>query len=114
MKFLYPGHRYLGPGNPLDNGEPVDNADKIARVHDNEYHNATSESDIYKSDESAIFNFSKDFVEHPNLPSLAGAFGLTLKHGLEKNLTGVLYPTGDEEKFFFRRKCKRQTSQRSS
>lgn len=107
MKFLFPGHNYLGPGNPLDNGEPVDNADKIARVHDNEYNNAVNSSDVFASDRKAIFNFSKDFVSDPNLPSLAGAFGLALKHGVEQNLTGVLYPTGDEQ-LFQKRKSKRQ------
>jgi hypothetical protein len=100
MKFLYPGHKYLGPGNPLKNGEPVDNADKIARVHDYEYHSAKNQSEVFKSDEKAIFNFAKDFVTQPNLPSLAGAFGLTVKHGVEKNLTGVLYPTGDGKNLF--------------
>lgn len=100
MKFLYPGHRYLGPGNPLYNGEPVDNADKIARTHDFEYNTATNKSDVFASDQKAISSFAKDFVLHPNLPSLAGAFGLSLKHGVEKNLTGVLYPTGDEETIF--------------
>lgn len=100
MRFLYPGHHYLGPGNPLENGEPVDNADRIAQVHDYEYNQAVNKSDIYKSDEKAIFNFAKDFVTQPNLPSLTGALGLSLKHGVEKNLTGVLYPTGDEKNIF--------------
>jgi hypothetical protein len=100
MKFLYPGHRYLGPGNPLENGIPVDTADRIAQIHDIEYNQASSESDIFDSDTKAIFGFSQDFVRQPNLPSLAGAFGLTLKHGVEKNLTGVLYPTGDEATIF--------------
>lgn len=100
MKFLYPGHNYLGPGNPLENGAPVDNADKIAKVHDFEYHNATSEQDIFASDRKAIFNFAKDFVSHPNLPSLAGAAGLSIKHAVE-NRTGVIYPTGENDKKLF-------------
>ncbi|KAL1426057.1 hypothetical protein MTO96_018532 [Rhipicephalus appendiculatus] len=28
------GHRYLGPGNPLRNGDPVDEDDGIAKSHD--------------------------------------------------------------------------------
>ncbi|KAL1446323.1 hypothetical protein MTO96_044614, partial [Rhipicephalus appendiculatus] len=27
-------HRYLGPGNPLRNGDPVDEDDGIAKSHD--------------------------------------------------------------------------------
>lgn len=104
MKLLYPGHNYLGPGNPLNNGAPVDTADEIAKVHDIEYHNATSEQDIFDSDKKAIFNFSKDFVTHPNLPSLAGAAGLTIKHAVE-NVTGVIYPSGENVKLFYARKC---------
>lgn len=94
MKFLYPGHNYLGPGNPLENGPTVDTADAIAKVHDYEYHNATTQEDIFESDQRAVSQFANDFFHHPNFPSLAGALGLSLKTGIEKNLTGVLYPTG--------------------
>ena len=43
--LLYPNHRYLGPGNPIDNGTPVDNADRIAQVHDIEYNSARTKEE---------------------------------------------------------------------
>lgn len=92
MKFLYPGHNYLGPGNPLENGPTVDNADKIAKAHDYEYHNATSAKEVFQSDEKAIRSFATDFVTSPNLPSAAGAVGLTAKHIFEKALGHPVYP----------------------
>lgn len=91
-QFLWPGHNYLGPGNPLNNGEPVDEADRIAQQHDNEYNTAKTSSDVYKSDRAAIGSFLKDFYNHPNTSSLAGAVGLTIKHVTEAGITGVLYP----------------------
>lgn len=35
--WVLPGHRYLGPFNPIDNGEPVNAADAAARRHDLKY-----------------------------------------------------------------------------
>jgi hypothetical protein len=35
--YLAPGMRYCGPGNPLNNGEPVDASDAACRAHDYEY-----------------------------------------------------------------------------
>lgn len=34
---VLPGHKYIGPGNPLDAGEPTNAADHAARLHDNDY-----------------------------------------------------------------------------
>lgn len=84
-KFLYPGHKYLGPGNSIDNGSPVDTADEIARNHDIAYENATSKADVYIADNKAIVNFVSDFIQHPNLPSAAGAVGIGIKAGLEQS-----------------------------
>ena len=35
--FLYPGTRYLGPGNPSHNGRPTSATDALARIHDIQY-----------------------------------------------------------------------------
>lgn len=35
--FNFPGHKYLGPGNGLDRGEPVDADDAAAQKHDQSY-----------------------------------------------------------------------------
>lgn len=35
--FNFPGHKYLGPGNSLDRGDPVDADDAAAQKHDQSY-----------------------------------------------------------------------------
>lgn len=95
MKFTWPGHNWLGPGNSLTSAPPVDNADKIAQQHDFEYHFSQNQSDIFDSDKRAIAAFSEDFVEHPNLPSLAGSVGLKIKTGFEHLIGHPIYPSGN-------------------
>lgn len=92
-QFTLIGHKYLGPGNPLNNGIPINTADRIAQVHDNEYHVAKTKEDIYNSDRNAIEDFKKDFIENPNLSSLIGYSGLSIKHNIEKSLNTIIYPT---------------------
>lgn len=87
----FPGHRYLGPGNSVYNGEPVDEDDRIAYRHDWAYERAESEADIRAADRAAISDFSKDFVATGNWHSALGSAGLSIKYGIE-SLTGVLYP----------------------
>ena len=45
-----PGYNYFGPGNPMDNGEPINKLDKIAQDHDLEYEEARDDFDILGSD----------------------------------------------------------------
>ena len=91
--LLYPNHRYLGPGNPIDNGTPVDNADRIAQVHDIEYNSARTKEDIFESDTRAIQSFKSDFLAKPNLPSLVGLVGLGVKNTVEQSLLNTtIYP----------------------
>lgn len=94
MKLTVPRHNYLGPGNPLNNGEPVDKDDAIARVHDNEYSVARHQQDIFDSDWKAVKEFGRDFVANSNFHSLLGAAGLGVKTGVERTLGQVLYPSG--------------------
>lgn len=37
--LLFPGYNYLGPFNPLENGDPVNKADEAAKKHDQAYNN---------------------------------------------------------------------------
>lgn len=37
FQLLAPGHRYLGPGNKLNNGRPANKNDKVAQMHDIHY-----------------------------------------------------------------------------
>lgn len=59
---LVPGYKYLGPGNSLQNGLPVNKLDAIAQAHDQSYANATNRADIIASDyESAKQMFNNTF-----------------------------------------------------
>lgn len=91
-QFTLIGHRYLGPGNPLDNGEPVNSADRIAQQHDFEYSRAKTKEDIFNSDRRAIANFVDDFANKPSIGNIVGIAGLSIKHGAEKILDRVIYP----------------------
>lgn len=92
VKVTYPGHKYLGPGNNLEEGEPVNNADLYARKHDHAYHLAKNKQDIYKSDLKAINKFRGDWKEKFNFPSFFGDLGLSAKHFVESSLDTVFYP----------------------
>ena len=35
--LVFPGARYIGPGNPLQSGRPTSHADHVARAHDYHY-----------------------------------------------------------------------------
>lgn len=48
--FTWPGHNYLGPGNPIDNGPTVNTADEIAKKHDIKYSESITPEDIYNAD----------------------------------------------------------------
>lgn len=86
--FLFPGHRYLGPGNPLDNGEPVDEDDRIAQDHDQAYSRAESDSDIFAADRSSFGAFTSDFLHTGNWHSALGAAGLGVKNLVEEKILG--------------------------
>nr|BAA82965.1 structural protein [Periplaneta fuliginosa densovirus] len=90
--LTYPFHHYLGPGNPLDNNEPVDRDDAIAEEHDKAYANAKSSIDVINADKKAIDHFSEDFEKNGNLHSLIGKTGLQIKTAIEQRF-GVIYPS---------------------
>lgn len=92
MKFIVPGHKYLGPGNKLKSGKPTNSADRIARHHDYEYDRAYNSSHIRKSDNKAIVRFAQDFAKNRNYGSALGALGLTAKSGFERLTNKVIYP----------------------
>lgn len=43
--LVVPGYKYLGPGNSLDRGKPVNKADEAAQRHDQEYDKLLGEGD---------------------------------------------------------------------
>lgn len=87
---VLPFHRYIGPGNPTDNGEPVDEDDRIAKAHDIKYDNAKNVEDVRKADVEAIYQFRKNWREG-NWHSFIGDVGLSIKYFVE-SYTGVIYP----------------------
>lgn len=89
---VLPGHNFIGPGNPLDHAPPVDEDDAIAKEHDEAYAKAKRPADVHKADEEAIKKFKKDWEDNGNLHSKIGQVGLQIKSGVEKHITGVLYP----------------------
>lgn len=89
----WPGYKYLGPGNNINNGSPVNIVDSIAKQHDLAYDNAKTKIDIRKCDLKAIDEFGK--VETHGIgeyvASAVGKYGLKTKYSVE-SVTGVLYP----------------------
>ena len=51
--WVLPGYKYLGPFNPLENGEPVNKADRAAQAHDKSY------SELIKSGKNPYLYFNK-------------------------------------------------------
>ncbi|KAL1476981.1 hypothetical protein MTO96_017850 [Rhipicephalus appendiculatus] len=78
-------HRYLGPGNPLRNGDPVDEDDRIARRHDEAYERARSHEDVFAADQESTALFLDDFRRTGNWHSAIGAVGLGTKNIVEQN-----------------------------
>ena len=59
-----PGHRYCGPGNPLDNGPPTSELDAICMEHDYCYSSNIPESEFDKNMSGKLFSSeSKTFGE---------------------------------------------------
>nr|QTE04122.1 MAG: VP [Emberiza tristrami ambidensovirus] len=87
-----PGHKYIGPFNRLNRGDPVDLDDLIAYNHDVAYDTAKTVDDVQKADAQAIAEFLQDYHATGNYHSLLGVIGLKGKVFVEK-LTGHLYPS---------------------
>lgn len=90
--LVFPFHNYLGPGNNLNAGLPVDTDDFIAQQHDSAYENASNKEDVYHADEKAIFAFIIDWIKNKNWHSAVGAMGLGLKHCTEMICGRIFYP----------------------
>lgn len=86
---VLPGHNYIGPGNELNAGEPIDSDDYIAQQHDSRYESARSVQEVREADSDAIHDFLLDSAD--NIHSAVGYFGLKAKSVIE-NLVGHQYP----------------------
>ncbi|KAL3173909.1 hypothetical protein MRX96_001129 [Rhipicephalus microplus] len=85
---LFQGHRYLGPGNPLRKGDPVDEDDGIAKSHDEAYEQATSQEDVFAPDQASAALFLNDFTRTGNWNSALGAVGLGTENIVEQYVLG--------------------------
>lgn len=97
-RFVAPGHRYLGPGNTVRSGQPIDTDDIIAQEHDalyasvQEKEGGFSLEDVSSIDEHATDDFLHDWQQSGNWHSLIGGLGLTAKRHYE-GAFGLQYPT---------------------
>lgn len=90
---VLPFHKYVGPGNSLEQGEPVDLDDQIARIHDRAYADAVSDLDVRQADRDAIEHFLVEGANDETGHSLLGAIGIGAKYAVE-SASGVLYGRG--------------------
>jgi len=90
--FIFPGHKYLGPGNKMDIGPPIDTDDLIAQQHDFEYENALDKENIHRADKKAIAAFVGDCIKNKNWHSALGALCIGFKHLIEVMCCKIFYP----------------------
>lgn len=102
-----PFMKYSGPGNPTNIGEPVNDADKFAKIHDLEYafakfrHNKghITDEQLKKETDAADVKFIKSngwnitasMDPREQLASIIGASGIGIKYGAE-SAVGQIYP----------------------
>ena len=84
---LFPGYNYLGPFNPLENGDPVNKADEAAKKHDQAYNNYINKG------LNPYLNFNKgdqDFIDSlQSDSSVGGNFARAVFH-LKKQIAPAL------------------------
>ncbi|MGL5384239.1 MAG: hypothetical protein ACRDCC_12215, partial [Culicoidibacterales bacterium] len=113
--FNVPFMNYSGPGNPTNNGKPVNEADRFALIHDIEYAHASYlfhknritkeelESRVRKADvkflESNGFNMTSSLDPREQLASIIGFVGIGVKQVFER-VFGQQYPSTDPENTF--------------
>ena len=88
--YVLPGHKYLGPGNPLDGSVPSSQLDNLAMIHDiaydNALHTSSTASDVRRADDK----FISEAISLGTPLSLAAAAAITAKRSVETFVP--LYP----------------------
>lgn len=102
-----PGYKYLGPGNSLNRGVPVNALDSAAKKHDEQYHKITEyfkKTKKRKEFEKQIQEADREFLHEVSLiapQNTYDAFAGYLAQGgigtklLIEQVTGVLYPRAE-------------------
>lgn len=107
-----PFMKYSGPGNPTNIGEPVNDADKFAKIHDLEYayakfrHNKghITDEQLKKETDAADLKFMKSngwnitssMDPREQLASIIGGLGIGVKYGAE-SAVGQIYPSLEKD-----------------
>ncbi|AEX38016.1 unnamed protein product [Artibeus jamaicensis parvovirus 1] len=90
--LVLPGHRYTGPGNSDDRGEPLGPVDELAREHDRGYADLIKEGiNPYVKYNRHDKDFTDALAEGPGGQTWAGNFAQSLFH-LKRKITEVLDP----------------------
>lgn len=107
-----PFMKYSGPGNPTNIGEPVNEADKFAKIHDLEYayakyrHNnrRISDEQLKRETDAADrkfmksngWNMTSSMNPGEQLASMIGALGIGVKYTAE-SAVGQIYPSLEKD-----------------
>lgn len=102
--LVAPGYKYLGPGNALNRGVPINKLDNAAKKHDEKYHKITEyykKTKNYREFKEKIQEADIEFVEEVATFAPETAYdqvlkwlalgGIETKHIVEK-YTGIIYP----------------------
>lgn len=92
-----PFHRYFGPGNSDDEGEPTNYNDYIAKEHDKAYGKAKNKKEIFNADKKSSNDFltnifSTNFDISQSIPAFIGYSGLKIKNKVEEFIDDTIYP----------------------
>lgn len=107
--LVLPGYKYLGPGNSLNRGPPVNQLDAAAKKHDEQYHKITEyykKTKNYKQFNESIRRADSEFIQevsevapestYDGIAKWLAIGGIGTKKILEK-FVGVIYPRVSEQ-----------------
>lgn len=107
--FTLPGYKYLGPGNSLNRGVPVNALDSAAKKHDEKYHKITEyfkKTKNRKTFEQQVREADEEFLQEVSLIAPVTTYeqfakylaqgGIGTKYLIEQ-VTGVLYPIAEHD-----------------
>lgn len=95
--LVFPGSKYIGPGNPMNLGEPLSDGDALAYEHDMAYNRlldaGVSPAEVYlgatEADNDAIDGAMNVLSNHADVGAVAVLAGLSTKRSASKLLKGL-------------------------
>lgn len=96
--YHLPGYKYLGPGNDMNRGSPINHVDEHAQQHDKAYETAMNKEDVYKADRTFLKDLSDHIIDgsdsvYETAGAISGVLGIGAKHIVEKTIGKTLYPS---------------------